>query len=111
MNVTVLEQLGADDPTSNKEGNDDQGNQNNKERIHLLTEENHILFEQVTLLRAHHDQFSKECAEKMSEAQDKISNFDQMFGNLELTTRERDELLKANSFLETKLTQTTQLLS
>jgi len=28
---------------------------NSMERIHLLTEENHILFEQVTLLRAHHD--------------------------------------------------------
>lgn len=39
-----------------------------RERIHLLTEENHILFEQVTLLRAHHDQFSKECGEKIQEA-------------------------------------------
>lgn len=47
----------------------------------------------------------------MSEAQDKITNFDQVNGNLELTMRERDELLKANSFLETKLTQTTQMLS
>ena len=47
----------------------------------------------------------------MSEAQDKITNFDQVNGSLELTTRERDELLKANSFLETKLTQTTQMLS
>ena len=40
----------------------------------------------------------------MSEAQDKIANFDQVSGNLELTTRERDELFKANAFLETKLT-------
>lgn len=53
-NVTVLEQLGADDPAQvGKDG--DNGYQNSKERIHLLTEENHILFEQVTLLRAHHD--------------------------------------------------------
>ena len=43
----------------------------------------------------------------MSEAQDKITNFDQVNGNLDLTMRERDELLKANAFLETKLTQTT----
>lgn len=47
----------------------------------------------------------------MSEAQDKIANFDQVHANLELTTRERDELFKANAFLETKLTQTTQMLS
>jgi hypothetical protein len=43
-----------------------------KERIHMLTEENHILFEQVTLLRVHHDAVTKECADKMAEAQSKI---------------------------------------
>ena len=47
----------------------------------------------------------------MSEAQAKIASFDLVNGNLDLTTRERDELLKANAFLETKLTQTTQMLS
>lgn len=31
-------------------------------RIHLLTEENHALFDQVTLLRAHFDTFNKDCA-------------------------------------------------
>jgi hypothetical protein len=81
-----------------------------RERVHLLTEENHILFEQVTLLRAHHDQFSKECAEKMTEAQGKISSYDKLKLDFDLTVRERDELIKANSFLETKLTQNTQLL-
>lgn len=110
----MLEQLGADLPgqLNDFEHNQDGSSSNNsRERIHLLTEENHILFEQVTLLRAHHDQFSMECAEKMNEAQAKIASFDQVQGNLELTTRERDELLKANAFLETKLTQTTQMLS
>jgi hypothetical protein len=29
-----------------------------RQRIHLLTEENHSLFEQVTLLRAHFDSFN-----------------------------------------------------
>ena len=63
-NQTALEELGAEEP-SNTGGPDES---NARERIHLLTEENHILFEQVTLLRAHHDQFSKECAEKIQEA-------------------------------------------
>jgi len=47
----------------------------------------------------------------MQEAQTKISSFDQVKAELELTSRERDELFKANSFLETKLTQTTQMLT
>lgn len=32
-----------------------------RQRIHLLTEENHSLFEQVTLLRAHFDGFNRDC--------------------------------------------------
>ena len=40
----------------------------------------------------------------MSEAQAKITSFDQIRSELELAVRERDELLKANAFLETKLT-------
>ena len=116
-NAAALEQLGAEEPANVAAGNADGGEDgskdsgNSRERIHLLTEENHILFEQVTLLRAHHDQFSKECAEKMSEAQSKISSFDQLKAEFDLTVRERDELLKANAFLESKLTQTTQMLS
>ena len=106
-NHAALEELGAEEP-STAVGQDDS---NLRERVHLLTEENHILFEQVTLLRAHHDQFSKECAEKMQEAQTKIGSYDQLRSELELTQRERDELFKANSFLETKLTQTTQMLA
>lgn len=47
-----------------------------RERVHLLTEENHILFEQVTLLRVHHDAFTKECSEKMSESVQKINQYD-----------------------------------
>ena len=79
-NATALEQLGAEEPANVNDGGgeDSKDSGNSRERIHLLTEENHILFEQVTLLRAHHDQFSKECAEKMSEAQAKIASFDQL---------------------------------
>ena len=57
-NVTALEMLGAEEPGKDKDnadGGDGENNDSSKERIHLLTEENHILFEQVTLLRAHHD--------------------------------------------------------
>ena len=43
VNVTVLEQLGADDPAPNNAA--DNSADNSRERIHLLTEENHILFE------------------------------------------------------------------
>ena len=50
VNATNLEKLGAEDPAT--EGDTKEAS---RERIHLLTEENHILFEQVTLLRAHHD--------------------------------------------------------
>ena len=50
-----MEMLGADDPASGGDNAGDASNGNSRERIHLLTEENHILFEQVTLLRAHHD--------------------------------------------------------
>ena len=46
----------------------------------------------------------------MSEAQAKISSFDQLQAEFDLTVRERDEILKANAFLESKLTQTTQML-
>ena len=104
-NAAALESFGAEDPHGGADGFESK--EASRERIHLLTEENHILFEQVTLLRAHHDQFSKECAEKMSEAQAKTDSFDQVQAELELTSRERDELFKANTFLEQKLTQTT----
>ena len=104
-NISALEMLGADEPENNVDNSESAGN--SKERIHLMTEENHILFEQVTLLRAHHDQFSKECAEKMSEAQAKISSYDQIKAEFDLAAREREELFKANAFLENKLTQTT----
>jgi hypothetical protein len=42
-----------------------------RQRLHLLTEENHSLFEQVTLLRAHFDSFNKDCQYQLEEAQAK----------------------------------------
>jgi hypothetical protein len=40
----------------------------------------------------------------MAEASTKIASFDNVKSDLDLTCCERDELLKANVFLETKLT-------
>ena len=89
-----------------KDGQDDANESGStmRDRLHFLTEENHILFQQVTVLRAHHDRFSVECSEKMNEAQGKISSFDKLKVDYDATVRERDELIRANSFLETKLT-------
>jgi len=47
----------------------------------------------------------------MQEAEVKINRFDALKAELENTARERDELMKANSFIELKLTQKTQLFS
>lgn len=46
----------------------------------------------------------------MTEAQGKITSFDKLKLDYDLTVRERDELIKANTFIEAKLTQNTQLL-
>ena len=69
------------------------------------------MFEQITLLRAHHDQYTNECQDKVQEAEIKINQFDRVKNELEMTARERDELIKANSFIELKLTQQSQLLA
>lgn len=60
-----------DHPNIGSEGND-------PERLQLLTEENHILFQQITLLRAHTDHLMLEYGSKTEEAATKISRFDQL---------------------------------
>lgn len=57
---------------------------NDAERVHLLTEENHILFEQVTLLRAHVDHVMLEYGTKTEEAASKIGRFEQLQKHLEI---------------------------
>lgn len=94
-----------------KESPDGENYKTLKERIHLLTEENHVLFEQVTLLRVHHDAITKECADKLAEANAKIKQFDDVKADLDQTCRERDDLIRANNFLEIKLTEMTQMLA
>ena len=46
-----------------------------RKRAHLLTEENQVLFEQMNQLRAHYDQFNKEHADKVDEANKKIARY------------------------------------
>lgn len=47
-----------------------------RDRVHLLTEENHVLFEQITLLRSHYDKYNEEINVKMQEAEYKSQAYD-----------------------------------
>ena len=53
-----------------------------KNKAHLLSEENEILFQQMTVLRSHYDQFNKEHAERSEEANQKIGMFSKVQGEL-----------------------------
>ncbi len=68
-----------------------------------MTEENHVLFEQITLLRSYYDKFNEEIAAKSQEAEAKTSAYDYLHKEFERITHERDELMKAKSYLEQKL--------
>ena len=82
-----------------------------RERVHLLTEENHVLFEQITLLRSHYDKYNEEVTGKMQEADYKSQAYDMVHTDLQKLQQDRDELQRANIFLDKKLTETSQLLS
>ena len=47
-----------------------------RQRVHLLTEENHVLFEQITLLRTHYDKYNEEVASKITDAETKSQAYD-----------------------------------
>ena len=61
-----------------------------KQRAHLLSEENEVLFQQITVLRSHYDEFNKENAEKTDDANKKINMFTQIQAELKLTNEHRD---------------------
>jgi uncharacterized coiled-coil DUF342 family protein len=71
-----------------------------RERIHLLTEENQALFEQVTLLRAHFDGFNRDVAQQMEQAQSKSASFDMLHDQVDRLVNERDRLLVDKVALE-----------
>ena len=77
-----------------------------RDRVHLLTEENHVLFEQITLLRSHYDKYNEEITSKMQEAEFKSQAYDLVHTDLLKLQQERDELHRANVFLDKKLTET-----
>ena len=81
-----------------------------RERVHLLTEENHVLFEQVTLLRAHYDKYNEEVAAKVSEAAAKAQAFDLLEREFAALAAERDQLGQAKGLLEAKVRETAQVL-
>lgn len=58
-----------------------------KNKAHMLSEENEILFQQITVLRSHYDQFNKDHAEKSEEANQKIGMFAQVQGELDSVTK------------------------
>ena len=74
------------------------------QRVQLLTDENQVLFEQITLLRAHTDHVLSEYGSKTEEATFKISKYNQLESDYEQTRHERDEALSAVEYLEAKLT-------
>ena len=69
------------------------------ERIQLLTEENHILFEQITLLRAHTDHLMIEYGSKTEEAVNKIGRFDQLQLQYDTLSQEMENAIVANTYL------------
>jgi hypothetical protein len=73
----LLDDAGGDDPDL-------------KARVHLLTEENQALFEQVTLLRAHCDSFNREAADKIMRAEEKAAAYDLLEGQVARLIEERD---------------------
>lgn len=73
------------------------------ERLNLLTEENQMLLEQVTLLKQHYDTFNRDYSEKVEDAEKKIASYDSL--NVKYTKAFQDltELTKNNKFLESKV--------
>mmetsp|Transcript_13153 Transcript_13153/g.22266 ORF Transcript_13153/g.22266 Transcript_13153/m.22266 type:complete len:120 (+) Transcript_13153:470-829(+) len=73
-----------------KEGQGDDEIMELKNRTHLLTEENQVLFQQVQVLRASYDQFNKEVGEKMEEAQAKSNHFQSLQAQIKNLTIQKE---------------------
>jgi chromosome segregation ATPase len=80
-----------------------------RERIHLLTEENQALFEQVTLLRAHFDGFNRDCQIQIEDAAAKGASFDMLSGQVSKLIEERDRLLGEKLEAERRLSETLRI--
>lgn len=74
-----------------------------KNRAHLLTEENNVLFEQISVLRAHYDQFNKDHQLKMDQANRKLAAVDKLNHDLQSLLLQRDNLARTSQALDHKL--------
>lgn len=74
----------------------------------LLSEENQILFEQVSMLKKHFDEFNDNYSSKVAEADDKIAAFDRLHEQL---LSQIDDSEKARSYLEAQLREKEAVLS
>lgn len=72
----------------------------------MFTEENHSLFEQVTLLRAHFDSFNRDCTAQLEEANAKSAAFDLLHSQVSQLLTERDRLLAQKLETERRLDET-----
>ena len=81
-----------------------------KNRAHLLSEENQALFQQISVLRSHYDQFNKDHQARMEEANLKISQFDKLQNELRSAILQRDNFSKTSHFLDKKLSETSAKL-
>lgn len=75
------------------------------ERCTLLTEENQMLLEQVTLLKQHYDTFNKDYSEKVDEAERKINIIEWLtiYNDTQQVKKELADFQKNNKFLENKI--------
>lgn len=80
------------------------------ERCYLLTEENQMLLEQVTLLKQHYDTFNKDYVDKVEDAERKIVSYDSLNAQFEKTHKELLDFQKNNQFLETKVREKARTL-
>lgn len=80
------------------------------ERLHLLTEENQMLLEQVTLLKQHYDTFNTDYTQKVDDAERKISSYDSLSHKFQKTHQDLVEYQNKNQFLENKLREKERLV-
>ncbi|CAI2363006.1 unnamed protein product [Moneuplotes crassus] len=73
------------------------------ERLYLLTEENQMLLEQVTLLKQHYDTFNNDYSQKVEDAERKIASYDQLNSQYKKAYTELVEVQKSNQFLDNKI--------
>ena len=73
------------------------------QRCALLTEENQMLLEQVTLLKQHYDTFNRDYSDKVDDAERKISSYDTLNIKFERVCKDLSDYQKNNKFLESKI--------